>query len=281
MILISFLIPVFNNFHGVERILKFISKNNREEFEFIIINDFSNIEIDKLIKSSECILFDNLIYYNNNVNMGAVPTWNKLTSIARGEYIQFIHHDECPDPDLYGIKILQFLNSDIDIIILKTRIFNKFKFSYFHSFQFTKRLLLSKYPKYLFWRNIIGSPSNIIVKRSIINSFNNSLKWFVDVEWIYNCIIKSKGQILYSDNLICNSFYYSNSITESIKYRLTDIKAHERAIIKLKYFKKRAKFKYIFFTPLYFFLKLFDMIIWYLLRIILIFSGLICYLKKL
>jgi glycosyltransferase involved in cell wall biosynthesis len=273
MILISFLVPVFNNYAGVKRILSFISNNNIDEFEFILINDCSHIEIDNLIKSSICFNFDNLIYINNNINMGAVPTWNKLITIARGKYIQFIHHDECPDLDLYGVNVLSYLKSDNNIIVLRTRIHNNLNFSYFHSYQLQKKILLSKYPKYIFWRNIIGSPSNIIVNRSICNMFDLSLKWYVDVEWIYNCIIKSKGKIIYPDNLTLNSFYYGDSITETVKHRLTDIKKKEIGAIKVKYFKKNNNYIYLIYFILFEFLKLFDTFLWILFRVILIITG--------
>ena len=88
---LSILIPTYNFKSGINRIL--IALNLLKRIYMIIWNNISD-DSDKVIVPEERNeylkkSFKNYIYTHNNQSLGAVNNWNKLISIAKGNYVGY------------------------------------------------------------------------------------------------------------------------------------------------------------------------------------------------
>ena len=86
--------------------------------------------------------------------------------------------------------------------------------------------ILKFFPSYIFRRNIIGSPSNLVVSKKAVKKFDNNLKWLVDVDWFYSMISKDNWIIAKDINVI-SIVDENTSITNSISKNLDSITLKE------------------------------------------------------
>jgi glycosyltransferase involved in cell wall biosynthesis len=115
---ISVLLPVYNvNIKFLSAAINSILNQTFTDFEFIIINDNATQEdIDPYLKN----LNDSRIqYFKNPINLGISATRNKLLSLANGEYIAIMDHDDISLPTRFE-KQINFLDSNPDIGVVST-----------------------------------------------------------------------------------------------------------------------------------------------------------------
>ena len=244
---LSILIPTYNYQQGIKELikcLKGIDTKSRDHIE-IIISDDSKIKIISrknidLLK----LKFKNFKYIHNKNKLGGGGNWNKLISMASGEYYWLIHHDESwinNNSFLKNIlKIINFKKPNIIILpLVKKKIIKlskyKFMFTQRHSILKKQKLDFIKNPKFLLEINMIGPPSNLIIKKCKIY-FNSNLKFLIDIDF-YNRIFK---KYKYQKILIINdrnlSIYSSQDNEQSIT-RLLDkkiIKKQEKKLLITK-----------------------------------------------
>lgn len=83
-------------------------------YEVVVIdNEYSDgvSETEALIRQYQD---DRLLYYQNKQNLGLVGNWNRCITLARGEWVAYLHDDDVLMPD-YLNKILQLLSKKRDI----------------------------------------------------------------------------------------------------------------------------------------------------------------------
>ena len=128
---LSILIPTYNFKSGINRILdciESIEEDLHDYVEIIISDDSDKVivpkERDEYLKKS----FKNYIYTHNKQSLGAVNNWNKLISIAKGDYFWLLHHDEFWNQEKNFIRyIFEVINIEkpniliLPITKLKTR----------------------------------------------------------------------------------------------------------------------------------------------------------------
>lgn len=91
-----------------------LNQKSEVQYEVLIVdnNPERNDETEKLINSYN----DNRIrYYKNNENIGMIGNWNRLYTLARGEWVVMIHDD-----DLLCVNYLEdavkYMREDVDIL---------------------------------------------------------------------------------------------------------------------------------------------------------------------
>ena len=268
---LSILIPTYNFEIGINKILDCIKStdDNLNDFLEIIISDDSDKEIiqEEKFESFENH-FNNFRYIYNENSLGAVENWNKLISMARGDYIWLLHHDEFWQKEKkiinYIIEVINMKKPNVLILpITKSKIFSCFNMNINVTNQhITFRKILRKYidnPKLLLKLNIVGPPSTVIYKKNNL-SYDRNLKYLVDVEFYMrlfkffnykNILIGRK-----SYNLV-SSQNNNNSITSLLRKEIKNLKYNERSFIFSKY---NLKFKFhenILSAYSYFILKLY------------------------
>lgn len=229
---LSILIPAFRHPSGVSRIL-FNLGLIPENVEIIISDDSPDDDVLNEIKSH---LRENVRYVRNVPPKGAVKNWNHLREIAKGTFIQIIHHDESPLIKNYVSEIIHIVKSyQTDVVVLPLYIVKKNSFPRPHVPKLLRQWLFLNFPNYIFRRNLIGPMSCMIVRRSIAPTFNENLSWLVDVEAYRRLFCRSSNWSFVNGPIIYSFQGEHQSITTSISRRLVEIDQLEREIIQKKY----------------------------------------------
>lgn len=227
---LSILIPAFHYPFGVIRILNLIDKKLKSKVEIIISDDSSDNSLKRIL-----YLFDfKILYLHNSPSLGAPQNWNNLISMASGEYLYLIHHDEFTINKKFFLDLLDIIekNKKIDLLIFNLLKINKHKIPIFFLPFLFRKLLVKIFPRYIYVRNFIGPISSIVIKKSFCPKFNNDFRWLVDVVF-YMEIFKRNPEILFCKELMVVSEYQRDqSISSKIKNDLSLIIKNEQLLIK-------------------------------------------------
>lgn len=112
--LISVLIPSYNHRNYVQETIKSIINQTYENIELIVIDDGSKDDTYKKILElkEDCEKRFKRVHFETKENEGTIATFNKLTSLAKGEYIYFIASDDMI-ADVNALKIqAEFLDKN-------------------------------------------------------------------------------------------------------------------------------------------------------------------------
>jgi len=113
MPLISVIIPVFNRTWELRRALDSLVAQTFQEFEVIVCDDGSSVDISGIIDLYQQTLSIQLIRMNNTG--GAAIPRNKGVELSRGEWIAFLDSDDWWDYSRLE-KIVPYLTNEIDLI---------------------------------------------------------------------------------------------------------------------------------------------------------------------
>lgn len=200
---VSICIPAYNNGVYIERLFNSIIQQSYKDFE-VVITDDSNPMCDDVYnvinKYKDKIKIG---YYRNKVQLGPTKNCNKAISLAQGEYIKIMHHDDWfTDQDsLEKFVMMMQNNKNIGFAFSGTRQVS-LKKTY-------ERHILPKQVKNIRkdWRNVflgnyIGAPSATIFRNEGWK-FDDNLKWCVDYE-LYMRILRKNSAFEYTElPLIC------------------------------------------------------------------------------
>jgi glycosyltransferase involved in cell wall biosynthesis len=191
--LLSILIPCYNNPSGLSNILgplTGLKESTLSELEIIVSDDSPSplLSRNQLASIKHAIPFFRYLW--NSPPLGAVDNWNHLLSIAKGNYLWLCHHDEYLFDAISNIDILirtiSSMCSDVYILpLLKVYSVGIFKFVQCHT---PPRIILSLFTKFplLFYQiNPLGPPSILIVKSTVYATYDNNLRWLVDVDYYF------------------------------------------------------------------------------------------------
>lgn len=218
----SIIIPTYNNRSLLKNALKSLVKQRSNDFEILVVDDSANNIIENYVSR---LNIKNLKYYHSVPPLGAVKNWNYGLSLAEGKYVILLHHDEYFTEStnfLYNCQSI-FENLDCDAIVVNSSVRftdgseRKQKIS--HKI---KLFMLSHFPSALFVSNIIGPTSCVVIKRDLVEPFNEKLKWLVDIDWYYR-ILKNRRITLVNDLFIGSIHGHEGQITNSINIKETEI----------------------------------------------------------
>ena len=229
------LVPAYEFKDGIQRIIKHYKISNDNLCNLIISDDSHTDDIEDLIKS----YYENteIFYERNTPSLGAVNNWNKLLENNDSEYLILLHQDECPESETFyeELKNLIIQEGNPDLIFLRCCHQSKSERYYYPIFDsLYLRFILKFFPSYIFRRNIIGSPSNVVVSNKALKKFDSNLKWLVDVDWFYSMISKDNWIIAKDINII-SIFDENTSITNSISKNLDSILLKETDYLHNKF----------------------------------------------
>lgn len=271
---LSILIPTYNYEAGINKILDSIDciKEDIRDLIEIIISDDSQYEIiqrnrTEYLKKS----FKNFRYIHNIDSLGAIDNWNKLISIAKGDYIWLLHHDEFWQKEKniieYIFEVINLENPNILILPItksKSKNFQNFKIHISNKHKTFERIIRKfiNNPKLLIKTNLIGPPSALIYKTNSLN-FDSNLKYLVDIDFYMKLFTfyKFRNIVLGSENYnLLSSQNNNKSITNSLRKEIRSLKKEEEIYLFKKY-----KVKYNFHENIaslysYFILKVYSLI---------------------
>lgn len=121
---ISVLMPVYNtNKKYLKQSIESILKQTYKDFEFIIIDDGSDIKTKKFLKSFKD---DRIVLIENEKNLGLIKTLNKGIKLAKGEFIARMDADDISTPDRFEKQLLYMTkNPEIGVLGSAFQIFQK------------------------------------------------------------------------------------------------------------------------------------------------------------
>jgi glycosyltransferase involved in cell wall biosynthesis len=213
---VSICIPTYQQANKLLILFRSIEEQSFRDFEVIVTDD----SIDNLVEELCMSEFNfSIQYHRNSPSKGSPENWNTAISLAKGEWIKLIHHDDY----FYNAKSLATFVEESDRFpetryfycrssILDTNSGNQYSYS-------VDPLIanrISEFSAYLFPKNIIGSPSTTFFKREINVFYDNSLIWLVDVE--YYCRILKSNSVRKIDSFLITTSISEEQLSYKLKY---------------------------------------------------------------
>ncbi len=96
---VSIGLPVYNGEKYLERALDCLLKQDYADFE-LIVSDNASTDATESICREYAAKDSRIRYYRNPANIGASPNYNRVFSLARGEFFKWASHDDECDPSL-------------------------------------------------------------------------------------------------------------------------------------------------------------------------------------
>lgn len=226
--MISVVIPSYKNISLCQQAVFSVLKQKACNYEIVITDDSSNNEIEGWVTSLNS---DNIRYYHNKPSKGAIDNWNYGLSLAKGDKLILLHHDESFANDDYLGRVDKLLTeNDVVIVNKQVLIGDSVKKERFP--KWIKRLVIYlKYP--LFAQNVIGPCACVAFRKEVMQEFDNRMHWMVDIDWYFR-LLKKANRIIYLDTKeIISHHGHVDQITENINISKTS--AVDNMIIKAKY----------------------------------------------
>ena len=108
-------IPVFNGERYLAQAIESILNQTYTDFE-LIISDNASTDDTQEICEKYAAADERIRYYRNDQNLGAAPNFNRLFDLARGEYFQWLAHDDLLAPDFLR-QCVEILDADPSSIL--------------------------------------------------------------------------------------------------------------------------------------------------------------------
>ncbi|MDO4332406.1 MAG: glycosyltransferase family 2 protein [Eubacteriales bacterium] len=217
---VSICVPAYGNEAGIRRLLGSIAQQDYTDYEVILTDDSPD---DSVRRAAESCGISGLRYYKNGERMGATRNWNRAVSLASGEYIKIMHHDDW-FTDRYSLgRFVKMLDEKPEAII-----------AFCGTWQVTlseekeetddrfARCISAEHETWIRedWRNLylgdyIGAPSATIYRRCGLD-YEEKLTWLVDVEYYMRLLQKQPCYAYTTEPLICIGIS-RDQLTESCK----------------------------------------------------------------
>ena len=159
-----------------------------------------------------------LRYVHNDAPLGAVPNWNAALSMARGEYVQLLHHDDYYTFEDSLVSLVLLLDGDRDAVLAfcGTRqadtsaaaagdetARDRFGLPFYtRAASREDAAMIAADAKALFLGNVIGAPSAVMVRRDMAVSpgaaYDEALTWLVDEDY-YMQLLESVPHFAWTD----------------------------------------------------------------------------------
>jgi glycosyltransferase involved in cell wall biosynthesis len=189
---VSICIPTYQQADKLLVLFRSIEEQSFRDFEVIITDDSTDNLVEDLCKTE----FNFSVQYHRNIpSKGSPENWNAAISLAKGEWIKLIHHD---DFFFNAESLAKFVEEsekfpDTDYFFCGTSILNThsgIQYPYNVDSKIVNRI--SDFSAYLFHKNLIGAPSSGFFKNGLVETYDKFLIWLVDIEF-YCRVLKSSN----------------------------------------------------------------------------------------
>lgn len=93
---ISVCIPAYNSDRYIAGTIESVLNQTYPDFELVIVDDGSTDRTESLLES---FTDPRIRRYRNDVNLGFAENWNRAASLARGEFVKLLCHDDVIYPE--------------------------------------------------------------------------------------------------------------------------------------------------------------------------------------
>jgi glycosyltransferase involved in cell wall biosynthesis len=231
---ISIFIPAYKNEFYLQKLLDSIVLQTWKDYEVVISDDSPNSDVANLVESYKDKI-SSIEYCHNRPAKGMPANWNYAKKICKGEWLKIMHDDDwfAQNDGLEKFakaaqkSTAKFIFSAYQNIQLKTNTLGDSKQL---SEQWKKRL--KDEPMILMSSNVIGPPSVTMVHKSILEDYDERLRWRVDLD--YYIRILQQTPFAYLDEVLVNIGISDIQITQEVKYQ-KQVELPEAMLILEKY----------------------------------------------
>jgi glycosyltransferase involved in cell wall biosynthesis len=210
--LISICIPAYKKPEYVVRAIQSILKQSYKKVEIIISDDSPNEDIKIAIQPY--ISDIDIKYYHNQPALKSPMNWNNALDKANGDYVMLLHQDDwLHDVHALEIYLHSFLSHPgVGFVFCKNTAIQPD--GVVLNLQAIKSLLgnMVHKPHHILRANVIGPPSNVMLKRSIPIRYDENYIWLVDVDY-YVQLLEAGNQYIYLDQHIVSIGLHEDQTT--------------------------------------------------------------------
>ena len=232
--MISIVLPTYNNEQTIFYSINSILNQSYQNFELIIINDFSTDKTKQVIQSFN----DNrIVYLENDKNIGGTKSIIKGIENAKGDFIARMDGDDIAVPERLEIQLNYLTNNpNIDLVASNIIFFTKNKVTGISDLKIYKQKMF----KFLY---TIGLPHST---------------WMAQVKFFKNLIYDPKMLVAQDQDLLLRA-HYSCKFT-LLKEPLVFFQIPKKINIKYKlnqtYYLLLARTRYIYYHNLFYYYPL-------------------------
>lgn len=187
--LISICIPAYKKPQYVVRVLQSVLKQTYQQVEIVISDDSPDEDIKEAIEPYTNQL--SIRYFHNVPALGSPKNWNAALDNGRGELLVLMHQDDWYHaPDALEQYVTAFeLKPGVDFVFCQNTAVDEEGNTTI--LQARPQLLqqLKQKPNHLVLAQVIGPPSNTMLRRKINLRYDEKMIWLVDVDY-YSRILK-------------------------------------------------------------------------------------------
>ncbi len=195
---ISICIPAYKKPEYVVRAIQSILKQTYKEVEIVISDDSPNEDIKIAIQPYISEL--DIKYYHNEPALKSPMNWNNALDKASGDFVMLLHQDDwLHDSKALEIYIETFKgHPEAGFVFCKNTAIQPDGVEL--NLQAIKSLLgnMDKKPHHILRANVIGPPSNVMLKRAIPIRYDENYIWLVDVDY-YVQLLEAGNAYVYLD----------------------------------------------------------------------------------
>jgi glycosyltransferase involved in cell wall biosynthesis len=194
-VFISVCIPAYNRLAYLKRLLDSIQIQLYRNFEVVISDDSPGGEIYLLVEGHPLHSF--IRYFKNSPSLGTPENWNECIRRAKGNWIKLMHDDDW----FSDAGALGAFAAAVEKFPDKGFFFCAYRNIYADegnreeevriSPVWEKRITVN--PETLLSRNVIGPPSVVLHKKIPGLSYDNHLKWLVDIDFYISYLRQIPG----------------------------------------------------------------------------------------
>ena len=210
----SIIIPTYNNLDLFKRAVDSVLMQKNISYEIIVVDDSTNNYIESHVKKTNQ---PPVRYYHNQPSKGAVANWNFGLSLAKGKYVEILHHDEALANEYILWKVKQqFETTHSHAVIANYKVLIEGVIKKEHPIKKHLYTVFIKHPILLFLSNLLGPCACVFIENYKIDHFDEKLHWLVDVDWYYR-IFKNRKISMLAPNLVIASIHgHKGQITKSL-----------------------------------------------------------------
>lgn len=213
--MVSICVPAYKKPDFVIRLLDAVLLQDYKDVEVIITDDSPNREIELAIAPYTAQL---TIHYHRNIPaLGSPKNWNSAIDRSSGDFFMLVHQDDWfENPKALSIFVRELTNHPSASFAFCKNIAQKANGA-FMVLQAIPSLLhkLKSYPNRLLLAQVMGPPSNVMLKAEVksVVRYDEKFIWLVDVD--YNSrLIKTGYDYVYLDQHLVTIGLHKDQTTE-------------------------------------------------------------------
>jgi glycosyltransferase involved in cell wall biosynthesis len=203
--LVSVLMPVYNAERYLKESIESILNQTLTDFEFIIINDGSNDQSDKIISS---YLDARIVYINNDVNNGVTYCLNQGLTLCKGKFVARMDADDISTIDRLNRQVSFFEeNINLGVCGSNMRVFGEMDTELIYPE--THFSILEK----MFYENPIAHPT-VMLRRSLLfeNNLNYPAKYPAAEDYGLWMLLRKTTKFHNIQEFLVNYRYHTNQV---------------------------------------------------------------------